>query len=626
MAFIAWPCGIEYTEEDKIVILSWSVYTLKRDDREKGMAVCIQPMRIMSRRARYRGNRTGGRSPLRIILPIVIVAAILVLGGIFALHRYAPTKEKADLSTYYNLKSKDAMYFVVDSKQTDDNGFLSDGEGYMPVDTVNDAINNGFYWDSTEKTLRYVSGDTVITVKAGADTYMQDRQQVSMKHDIIVIKDNKAYLSLSFVKKFSNIRVEYYKTPNRAVIATKWGKYEWKTSRRSTQLREKGGRQSAVVAQIDRGTRMDVLKQYDHWAKVCTEDGQIGYIMRRFIGGTDTETYKSSFKQPSHEHTTFNGSICLGWHSMSNTTANSQITSILKNDTALNVISPTWFRLSDNKGSVSSLASRNYVTSCHDQGVQVWGLVSNFENQNVSTYKVLSQTSSRDRLVNNLVSLAIQYDLDGINVDFESLSEKTGDAFLEFIRELSVKCSRNDIIVSVDNPLVVSYTEHYHPEVQADYADYIVLMAYDEHYSGSEEAGSVASLSYVKNGVNSMLKAGVPEDQLVLGVPFFTRLWKTTISSGNTKSSVTSRVYGMDTIKDALKGRDVSQKWDSDAGQYYVEYTSGKSHYECWLEDTKSLTEKLKVMKDNKLAGSAYWRLGFESSDVWPVIKKYAED
>ena len=210
----------------------------------------------------------------------------------------------------------------------------------------------------------------------------------------------------------------------------------------------------------------------------------------------------------------------------------------------VNVISPTWFSVSDNDGNVSSLASGEYVMQAHEKGLKVWGLVDNF-SENMSTTTVLSNTAARQNLENQLVTYALKAGLDGINVDFESLSEDVGIHFLQFLRELSIQCHENNLVLSVDNPVPEDFTSHYDRAEQGKVVDYVIIMGYDEHYVGSD-AGSVASLPWVEQGVKDTL-AEVPAKRTILAIPFYTRLWKTTDGG-----AVTSEAIGMDQAQQAI--------------------------------------------------------------------------
>jgi len=237
-----------------------------------------------------------------------------------------------------------------------------------------------------------------------------------------------------------------------------------------------------------------------------TADGIIGYVKNSTLSSTETKERKSEYTPETFAHITKDFTICMAWHQVTSQSANSTISSVLAGTKGVNVISPTWFYLNDNNGNLANLASMDYVNYCHSQGVEVWALVSNLENADADSTEVLTHTSKRQNLVNQIVSMAIQYNLDGVNLDFEALSrENVGDAYIQFVRELSIKCGNNGIVLSIDNYVPTEYTSFYNREEQANFADYIVIMGYDEHYAGSD-AGSVSSLSWVKQGVSDTLK------------------------------------------------------------------------------------------------------------------------
>jgi spore germination protein YaaH len=295
----------------------------------------------------------------------------------------------------------------------------------------------------------------------------------------------------------------------------------------------------------------------------------------------------------------------------------------------VNVISPTWFYLNDNNGNLANLASIDYVNYCHSQGVEVWALVSNLENKDADSAEVLTHTSKRQNLVNQIVSMAIQYNLDGINLDFESLNQgDVGDAYIEFVRELSIKCANNGIVLSIDNYVPTEYTAFYQRAEQANFADYVVIMGYDEHYVGSDE-GSVSSLNWVKQGVDDTLKE-VPAEQVILGMPFYTRVWALTPENAEDADEgtditykVTSQAYGMRSASNLLSSYGATKTWLEDCGQNYAEFKDGDTLYKVWLEDSASAEERLKLMNEKELAGASFWKLGFETSDIWDTIIKY---
>lgn len=560
---------------------------------------------------------------------ILVIILILILSQI--IEKYTPSKEHEELTEYYNISSDDDVALILNHEVLEDKGKWIDDTIYLDIDTVQNYLNSRFYWDSNENKLLYVTANDLVSADAGSADYYVTKTKNTFSHTIVKVDTTTAYVALDFVAQYTNLTYEQLDDPNRVILTSEFGDYETTNVKRNTQIRHKGGIKSPIVADVTKGTTLTLLETGDTWSKVMTEDGIIGYIKNKMISGTTTATITSDFTEEAHAHITKDFKINMGWHQVTNQTANSQVASVISATKGLNVISPTWFYLNDNNGGIASLASSEYVTYCHQNGVEVWALVSNLENSDVNTSEVLTYTSRRETLINNLISSAIQYNLDGINVDFESLNaSEVGDSYIEFIRELSLKCANNGIVLSVDNYVPSDYTAFYDREEQAAFADYIVIMAYDEHYAGSEEEGSVASIGFVTNGVTDTLKE-VPASQTILGVPFYTRVWSLTPTEDSTESeddsyvlySLDSYAAGMKEVQNLISANGAAATWSDEDGQYYVEYENDGVTYKIWVEDATSIEEKLNVMKENDLAGASFWKLGLEDSTIWDTIIKY---
>lgn len=575
------------------------------------------------RRRKKRQSRMFGI--LAIIVLIIVVVAILVLTPL--IRKYTPTKEATNYSEYYGLDTAESMVVVVDGERAECNGLLIDDVVYVDYDTVHDHMNSRFFWDDTEEVLRYALPDALVEVRPGTAEYSvgKDVLQWEGGKDICLVQDGIMYMDIAFVQQSSDIRYKAYTDPiHRLVVSGEWGELSYTKVKKETEVREKGGIKSPVLTKVSKGDLVTVLEETENWSKVCTEDGFIGYLKKDALGNEQTVEVTSTFEEPVYDRISRNFDINMAWHQVTNQTANGSIDSVLATAKGINVISPTWFYLNDNDGGLMNLASNDYVSACHAKGIEVWALVSNLENPDVDVASVLNVTSKRDNLVNQLISYALRYDLDGINVDFESLSSEVGDGFIQFIRELSLKCANNDIVLSVDNYVPSAHTVLYDRDEQARFADYIVLMAYDEHYNGSDE-GSVASIGFVRQGVEDTLLE-VPADQLILGMPFYTRVWKLTPSdTEETGYTVSSQAVSMSEVDTRMAVNDATMEWKEDVGQYYTEYQHEGSTYKIWIEDQNSIEEKLKVFKENDLAGVASWKIGFEKANIWDTISEYIE-
>lgn len=572
-------------------------------------------------------RRRNDRQQKLILILAVIVLVVIVAGITFMttfVKKYSPSKEVSDYASHYNLSAEDSVFVTFDNQQMEENGILSDGEAYVHYQTVHDYLNDRFYWDETEQILRYTIPEGLISITPDTEQYTLGKDAQTAEHKIVIVRDGNMYLSLSFIQQYTDIHYEVYEEPGRVVISDEWDEVTFTSIKKATQIREKGGVKSPILKEIQKGELVTVLETMDSWVKVCSQDGFIGYVKAKCLGGEQEVLYDHNYVEPVFSHISKDFRINMAWHQVTNQSANSNISSVLSTAKGVNVISPTWFYLDDNAGKIASLASTDYVSYCHQQGVEVWGLVSNLENAEVDTTAVLNVTSSRDNLVNNLISEAIRCDLDGINVDFESLEVEAGDGFLQFIRELSLKCENNDLVLSVDNYVPSDYTEFYDRAEQAVFADYIVVMAYDEHFRGSDE-GSVASLSFVNKGIEDTLQA-VPAEQVILGIPFYTRVWELTPSEdaqSGQSYTVDSEAVGMSEVETRVAANGATLEWLDDCGQYYAEYEHDGKTYKIWVEDQNSIEKKLEVMTSNNLAGASFWKLGYEKNTVWDTIVKF---
>lgn len=571
-------------------------------------------------------------------LPVFVVCALIVIviaiTGLFALFRkYTPSKERQDLNSYYNLSENDEVAIILNSEVLETRAKVIDGHIYLDYDFIHDYLNSRFYWDHYENILLYATADQLISAESDSNSYLVTKSSVDYGRPVVKANADSAYVDLDFVKEYSDFSYNYFKDPHRIVITNAWGNYDAATLKKNSSLRVKGGIKSPILKDVKAKEEVELLEKGESWSKIMTEDGIIGYVKNRSLSSAKTKTRKSDFTPETFSHITKDFEICMAWHQVTNQSANSTISSVLAGTKGVNVISPTWFYLNDNEGNLANLASHDYVNYCHSQGVEVWALVSNLENKDADSAEVLTHTSKRQNLVNQIVSMAIQYNLDGINLDFESLSrEKVGDAYIQFVRELSIKCANNGIVLSIDNYVPTEYTSFYNRAEQANFADYVVIMGYDEHYAGSDE-GSVASLSWVRQGVEDTLKE-VPANQVILGMPFYTRVWSLTPEDNGTEDTeaeadadtlyeVSSQVYGMRAASNLLNANGATKSWMEDCGQNYAEFKNGDVIYKVWLEDTSSAEARLQLMDEKELAGASFWKLGLETSDIWDTIIKY---
>lgn len=590
--------------------------------------------RQAERAARIRKKRRRNRL-IRLVLLIILV--IIAIAGIFLWKRYSPTKEKYDMKKYYGIEKEGQLGITVDNQVVDAQGKLSDGKAYVSYEVVRDYINSRFYWDSNENKLLYMLPKDMVSVDVGSKDYLVSREKKSEDYVILKTDGNTAYIALDFIQQYTNMDYEVSNKPNHVMIRTKWGKTDVATVKKDTQVRYRGGVKSPILTDVKKKDEVVVVESEENWKKIRTEDGVIGYVRTKDLKNEEKKNITRDFDEPDYTSISKNVKINLAWDNVTNQSANSALAQRLSKTKGITTLAPTWIHVADTSGNISSIASADYVTYAHQQNMEVWMTVRDFDggiNTEQESYDLLSYTSRRDTLITQLIAEALRVGVDGINVDFEKITDKCGEHYIEFIRELSVKCRQNGLILSVDNYVPKSYNTQYDRKEQGIVADYVVIMGYDEYFAGSPKAGPVSSYNYVKEGIEETLKE-VPANKIVSGIPFFTRLWKETPKTTEQRASdkgteaeqysmnVESEAYGMETAQSLVTQAGAEASWDKSAGCNYASWESGGAKYEIWLEDAKSIEPKLKLMQKYKLAGTAEWALGQESSDIWNLIQKY---
>ena len=563
-------------------------------------------------------------NPYAVYAGVALVLLLVIVGLYIVVTRYTPTKEVMALSDFFVTTKEDEAAVILDGEYKEvtdaDAGcyaIFSEGQAYIEINFMKEYLDDGYVYDSVENILRYCTDVDVYTATLGSSEYTIDKSRETLNHSIVLSEYGTVFVSTEYAQLLTDFNYVTYEDPNRIVIERVGYEKKVATLKRKTQLRRFGGVKSKILEEAIKGETVSVLEDYGKWSLVLSDQGVIGCVQNRKMTNAEDVVVEAKLPERNYQHISIGSDITLAWHQVMNATANSTVADALAKTQGVDVMCPTWFHLKDNAGGISNNCSSNYVNQCHAKGIQVWGLVSNVEDASVDTTTVLNTTSSRDALVNNLIAAAITYDLDGINVDIESLSSAAADGYIQFIRELSLKCEKNDIILSVDDYVPTASTMLYNRKEQAKYCDYICIMAYDEHYGGSDEAGSVASIGFVEDGVKATLEE-VPAEQVIMGMPLYCRVWKT---AGD--GSLSSSTYGIGSIQSYIKSNGLSVQWSDECGQNYAEYTKGDAFYQIWIEDCASIEEKCKVMEKYNLAGAAFWKLGFDTEDFWNTVVKY---
>ena len=544
-----------------------------------------------------------------LVLLFIFILAGGGLGGLFA-KKYMPSNELADKSRIFGIKDGQVA-LILDNQVQEEKGIYEGGQVYLPVDWVNEHLNQRFYWDEGEKLLVYALPDSIVYA---------DESAQGEKGPLFKVTQDGMYLSLGVVVNYTDIRTQAFATSQikRVFIDTSWQPYDTAVLKKTGQVRVRGGVKSQIITEAAAGETVDVLETMEKWSRVRTSDGYIGYVENRKLEAGEQVAPVSTFEAPVYTSISMDGKVRLGFHQVTRPEGNNTLESYVSNARGMNVIVPTWFNVVSGDGTYTSLASRDYVDKAHDMGLKVWAMVENVSTEesvkNLNTKTLMSSTSTRKKLIEKLMNEADTYGFDGFNLDFESLKAEAGPHYVQFIREMSVACRNKGLVLSVDNYVPSSYTAFYNRREQGIVADYVIVMGYDEHYAGGE-AGSVSSIPYVREGIENTLKE-VPKEKVINAVPFYTRVW--TVNEGKTSS----KAYGISDARQWVEENQVELSWDKLLGQYYGETVSGSGQQYIWMEEEDSMKLKIDLIKEFDLAGVACWKLGFEPADIWDIVSE----
>ncbi len=550
--------------------------------------------------------------------------------------------EYVNLSDYFNINQvgENAGAAVIIDGYIRGNGIVKDGGYYIPYEYVREYMDDHYYWDNTENILTYANSKQVYDVVKGASDYTVDGEKKEHDKQIVISVDDIAYIDKDFVLLMNGaVDIKIYEEPYRIVVTTE-EKVNVADIKEDTSLRTEEGLEYPIVTDVKKGDVVWLISEFNGWMTVKTENGLVGCVESSKL----TEEYDKAIELDSswietkpYTYISHDYTLCIGWHQMEYEGGNDSLGSMISKADSLNVISPTWFKITDEFGTISSLASKEYVKQAHNKGLEVWGLISDFNSDEEGNYyinSVVTVTSSRRKLIDNIIKEATECGMDGINIDFEKIRLFAAEGYVQFMRELAIECEKVGLVLSADMYVPTESNSYYDRQSIGEVADYLIIMGYDEHWAGCGKAGSVASLPYVKQGIIDTLSE-VPASRVINAIPFYTRIWyEDTLENApegsiivedkiNGDYALSSVAKGMGSAKKMLNDNNANIRWLDDIGQYYGEYYADNRLVRIWLEDKKSLDAKLSVMKENKLAGVACWKLGLESDEAWDAIKEY---
>lgn len=554
-----------------------------------------------------------------------ILAGVIALIGMLAIlfvciRKYMPSSQRMSSEEYFGQLGETEAAIVVEDHIAQEHAQIYDGNVYIDYTLVQNELNSRFYWDASVGLLLFTTPTQVFEIAPNTSAYAIDGESFDAGYDILHTTSAGMYLSMTFLQQYSDLNCQVYEMPKRVVIT--YGSEEVTTARikKDTVVRYQGGIKSPIVTDVTEDSEVTVLEQMDSWSKVLTADGYIGYVKNKQLADVTQTTRETVYAGPEYTSIHLDEKVNLVWHQIDYQEMNSQFAEDTADVTGVNVISPTWYFLADSEGEITSFADADYVKSAHKKNMQVWALISNF-SADVDSTTLLASRAARQKVQNYLIGQAKEIGFDGINIDFEGIAQEAGCDYVQFIRELSILCRKNGIILSVDVPVPMDFSKYYNREELGNVCDYVIMMGYDEHYAGSDIVGSVASMDFEETGIQNMLTE-VSKDKLISAIPFYTRLWYTeTLADGT--ANVTSEAYSMDNIEALLTEKGVTATYDESTGQQYAEWTDSDGKFcQVWLEDENSIAARAALVSKYELSGIAEWVLGREQSWVWDIISK----
>ena len=563
----------------------------------------------------YKRKNTLFKNVFKIFCLFILVIILAVLAKI-----YLPSFEKLDYRDSVKLaKDEIGINMQLDYIPMKNIPLYENGEIYLPVDFVKEYIDNYIYWDKEENKLTITNEHNVIRMKTDELEYFINNEPLELDLPIYNI-ENVAYMPKSFLEDFYQLQFEYIESTKMLNIIK--DDYKMASISKNTKLRKGANKKSPYVEKLKKGDTVYFYENEENgYTRVISQSGFSGFIPSNTIVNIQDLMVENNYENDYVAQAPWNvenGKINLVFDQMQNVIANSSESRRTYHD-GVDVLVPTWFSFKDESGKILNIADKGYVDWAHSNGYKVWGLLTDNFDKNIS-HSVLSSTKTREYVIKQLLAYVSMYDLDGINIDFESVPKEDGENFIQFLRELAPALRQEGAVLSVDLFVPKPWTAHYNRNEVGKIADYVIVMGYDEHYAGSENAGSVASMSWSEIAIKDTLAEGVPKEKLILGIPFYCRVWTETLENG--QISLTSKAYGMNGAYNFIEEKGGTFTFDEETGQNYGEAKEDNKTYKVWLEDEQSISKRLDLVLEYDIAGAGAWKKGLEKEEIWPILKE----
>lgn len=550
------------------------------------------------------------KSKIGIIIAIIIIALVLIVGAIGG---YYVIKRN-----YIVSKINQTNLIINNSNATSslkNNVYIKDGVVYVSKPDIYNFFDNTIIYDEKYNQVVTTSSTKIASLPIDSKQIQVNSSNTTIKAEAIIL-DEVAYVPISELDEVYNIKTTYVESEDLVYIDSLDREQQTATLKKDSSIKYKPTIISATLAKAKQGDTLTIANRSDYpvpngWTRVRTENGTLGYIQTGKLNEFKT------IREKTEEKAKIEGPISLAWDYYSEYVSAPTRTGKI---TGINVVSPSFFYMT--KYSTTNVYENvenegiAYVNWAHENGYQVWPM---FTNSNMSeTSKMLSDYKSRETVINQIIKYIKQYNLDGINIDFEGMYEADRDNFSRFLIEIRPRLNEIGAVLSVDVTAPDGAPEWslcYDRYTIGKVADYVMFMAYDQYGVSATKAGTTAGHNWVEANVKKFLgQEEVKAEKIILGIPFYTRVWKE--NNGN----VTSNVVNIGNVNNVIPSN-ATKTWDEDLQQYYVEYKKGGATYKIWVEDEKSIEAKLDLVSKYNLGGAAYWEYDRATNSIWNLIE-----
>ncbi len=571
-----------------------------------------------------RNRRKKAKQRKGIIFPLI---CSLIGAAVFftVIKLWFPSFISMSFYDYFQTSADNANIVIGDEIITDkNNAVIDNADIYFSVDFVKEKIDPYVFWDSNEKKLTITTDNHVIRMETDELTYYVNDEPMKLSIPVYEI-DGIAYMPRTIIEELYNFVVNYDNESKIICIDnTKSELVTGKISSRTAVLRFLADKKSPIEKRMKKEEDVYIFgEEENNYIKVRTKEGYVGYVLKSKVETTGTKKFEQKEKEEKRQlWDKSDGKINMFFDQVTRVEANR--TAMARGEAkGVNVVSPTWFSFDKTSGNIVNIADKSYVNWAHRNGWQVWALITDNFDENVC-HSVISSTETREKVIKQILAFVSLYELDGINIDFEAVPKSDGEYYIQFLRELAPYLNRQGAILSVDMFVPKPWTNHYNRNEVGKIADYIVVMGYDEHYSGSKESGSVASIDWSRQAIDLTVKEGVASEKIILGMPFYTRLW--TEEETDSGVNVSSKALGMEDAYNFIIEKGEEFEWLEDIGQYYAEVKENNLTYKIWLEDEKSIQGRVELALQKNTAGVAAWKRGFEKDEIWNIINNVLKE